>query len=96
MNLSSLENELKTLPLDEIQWELFLKVLSHLYKHQQISKTFIALRWNVDSKTVDRIATSLTRLQWVYYSLGDFILSDRGSEILERLKTGNYRITIHV
>ena len=89
MNLSSLENELQLLPLDEIQWEIFLKVIAHLYKCKKISKAYIGFRWKVDSKTVDRIATSLTRLQWAYYSLGEFVLGDQGSNILEDLRTNN-------
>jgi hypothetical protein len=90
MNLSCLEKELETLPLVFDEWEIFLKVVACLYKHRQLSKSYIGLRWNVGSRTVDRISTSLTHLQWAYYSLGELIISDKGSEILERLKIGNY------
>jgi hypothetical protein len=87
-----LSEEVENLPLSEDQWEIFLRTIKLLYQLQKLNLGYLWLRFNLDDKILDRIVTSLLRLQWASFSKphglkrGHLTLSDKGKKQLDLIK----------
>lgn len=81
-----LSAEIESLPLSLDHWDKFLEVIRHFYHNGSASAHFLKIRFKLDQKCLDRITTSLLRLNWVSFSLGVWKLSDLGITQLKDIK----------
>jgi hypothetical protein len=81
---------LKELPLNQLQWESFLKVVKLLDRLGSVSIHYLHNRFNIGAKVTDRILASIYQLGWGSFSGGYINISSQAKEDFAKIKKEEY------
>jgi len=79
--------KIKDLPLNQLQWEVFLDTVKLLNKMESASIRYIRNRLNIGAKVTDRVFASLFSIGWAHVSKGRIYLSSQGKKDFIDLST---------